>query len=62
MLTVVDGHVFVRCHSRLGTTKVVGPVTGHEYEISIYGQWINELDEDLVGTKKKFGATGVAAK
>lgn len=36
--------VYLGAHSRIGTYKVVGPVTGVFYHIPIAGTWVDEED------------------
>ena len=45
---IVNGHAFVVCHSRLGSVKKTGPVTGNGYDIGQYGVWINEEDAEIL--------------
>lgn len=52
MLVSINGQIFVRCHSRLGTVTIDGPVTGKVWAIPVSGVWIDEEDEELVGLKK----------
>lgn len=36
------------CHFRLGTYKVVGPVTGRQYHIPMAGTWVDEEDGEIL--------------
>lgn len=44
----MSDYIFMAAHSRIGTYKVVGPVTGRQYHIPIAGTWVDEEDGEIL--------------
>lgn len=41
-------YLFLGCSTRIGTYRVVGPVSGEQLAIPILGTWINQEDADIL--------------
>lgn len=41
-------YIFMAAHSRIGTYKVVGPITGKQHYIPMAGTWVDEEDGEIL--------------